>query len=88
MISRKVGALLFAMAACAMPGPALGQYSGEGPVYNTYYYNAPGGYVVGVHHGDCVYSGPLYRAWLEGETSAYWEDIYVGYCREGVWEPL
>lgn len=88
MISRKVGTLLFAMAACAMPGPALASYPGEGPIYTTYYYSGPGGYGVGTHYGACLWTGPVYHAWLDGQTSAYSEDVYAGYCREGVWEPI
>ena len=87
---RRIGAVLVAMAACAMPGPALAQYyPGEGPIYYTYYFNdAQHNQVVGIYYGDCVYTGPLYHTYLEGQTSAYSEDVYVGYCREGIWEPL
>ncbi|HET9639014.1 MAG TPA: hypothetical protein VFP12_07395 [Allosphingosinicella sp.] len=71
-----------------MPGPALAQYPGEGPIYTTYYLDGPDGLVIGVHGGDCLYSGPVYHAWLTGVTSPYSYDSYSGYCREGVWEPI
>ena len=73
-----------------MPGPALAQYyPGEGPIYHTYYFNdAQHSQVVGIYHGDCAYTGPLYHTYLEGETSPYSEDIYVGYCYHGVWQPI
>lgn len=89
MISRKLGALLVAMSACAMPGPALASVPGEGPIYDTLYSSDATGLVrVGHHYGDCDYSGPLYRVYLEGATSEYFQDVQVGYCRDGVWEPL
>jgi hypothetical protein len=89
MIRPRLGALLFAMSACAMPGPALGQISGSGPIYNTNYYAAAQGQeLVGVYYGDCFYTGPVYHSLLEGQTSAYSEDFYAGYCREGVWEHI
>lgn len=89
MIIRRIGALLVAMAASAMPGPALAQYyPGEGPIYYTYYYDSPQGQVVGIYYGDCVYTGPRYHTYLDGQTSTYSEDVYVGYCRNGIWEPM
>jgi len=90
MIVRRLGTLLFAAAACAMPGPALAQYyPGEGPIYHTYYFSDTGHtMVVGIYHGDCAYTGPLYHTYLEGETSANSEDVYVGYCYHGYWQPI
>jgi len=90
MINRKLGTLLFAASACAMPGPAFSQYyPGEGPIYHTYYFDdANHSNVVGVYQGDCAYTGPVYQAHMQGESSEYSEDIYVGYCYHGIWQPL
>jgi hypothetical protein len=87
MISRKIGFLLVAMAASAMPAPALAQ-SGEGPIYNTIYLDENSQYTVGTHGGDCLWSGPVYHSWLDGVTSPNSYDVYVGYCRAGVWEHI
>jgi len=90
MIVRRLGTLLVVAATCVMTGPALAQYyPGEGPIYHTYYFNdSAHNTVVGIDHGDCAYTGPQYHTYLEGETSPYSEDVYVGYCYHGIWQPL
>lgn len=75
------------MAACAMPGPALANMPGSGPMYVTIYEDANGQWV-GTHGADCLWTGPVYHAWLDGQTSAYSYDSYAGYCREGIMEPI
>ena len=88
MISRKVGTLLFAFAACAMPGPALAHLPGEGPMYDTIYLDENNQYTVGEYVSDCLWTGPVYHATLIGVTSPNSYEAYAGYCREGVREPI
>ena len=83
---RFILALSVAGAVFATPGPALAQ-QGD-PIYHIYYYSEPGGYVVGIHYGDCTYYGPVTHVYLEGQTSPYSEWLVAGYCYQGIWQPL
>jgi hypothetical protein len=87
MIKRR---LLFALALIgsisATPGPALAQ-QGD-PVYNTRYYSdATYTVEVGFDQGECYYFGPGYSSHT-GQSTPYIQYELIGYCYQGMWEPL
>jgi len=86
MTRRRLIASLLVAAVFAVPGPALAQ-TGD-PVYNYYYYNNQAhSQQVGFARGTCTWYGV--GADLEwGTYSSYPETELVGYCTDGVWEPL
>lgn len=86
MTKRRLIASLLVAAVFAMPGPALADH-GE-PVYHYYYFNnAQFQQQVGFAQGTCTFYGA--GSELEwGTYSSYVQPELIGYCHNGVWEPL
>jgi hypothetical protein len=87
MMKRLMCLAALAALASAVPTTLAAQYQQGDPIYTTYYYSdASHSEVVGTSHGTCTWWGP--GDYHEGGYSSYSEQVLVGYCYRGNWQPI
>jgi hypothetical protein len=88
MTMRRLLAAAVVAAVLATPVPAFAGQGDVEPVYNTHYYSDSTYTVeVGFDQGNCYYFGPGYSS-HSGQATSYIQYELIGYCYEGMWEPL